>query len=127
MNTNKIEIYWNLIPNEYNQDKDANSFGFRVKCGEYDTVFTGIELARGQINDWDAFRYIAYICDFYRDCTSKHVSTKNMNSFNFAPNYQTDEVREKLKEFQSSQSVKERLEKARIDFENNECDKVNGK
>lgn len=122
MNTNKIEIYWNLIPTEYNQEKDANSFGFRVKCGEFDKVFTGIELAKGQISDWDAFRYIAYVCDFCREQTAKYIATKDMNSFNFSPNLQTKEIKEKIINRYTPQEYNDKIAKDLEEFKTNESD-----
>lgn len=106
MDTNKIEVYWNLIPREQNQDKDANSFGFRVKCRDYDMTFTGIELNKGQIREWDAFRYIAYVCDFHREETSKAINTQNMSRFVFSPDMQTHEKEESDYEF--SQEFKDK-------------------
>ena len=59
MNTNKIEIYWTLIPEDENQFENKNELGYRIKTDDFDCVVTGIYIEDSKIDSHKAMRLIA--------------------------------------------------------------------
>ena len=58
MNTNKIEIYWTLIPKEENQWQEENELNFRIKSDDFDYVIGGVIIDKNEINNLNALNIL---------------------------------------------------------------------
>lgn len=62
MQTDKIEITWNLVPSNENQFYDENEFYYRIKSKDFD-VCNKFFVENDVINNEVAFGYI--LCDLF--------------------------------------------------------------